>query len=151
MKKWIFGLAFLAVVVSAVYPQLSNAQNKAEEISQPLQNIQIYNDNSSIDKNKLMTKEVAIEKVHIEKDGKLLSAELVSWNKFSNDVLGKSNSLAQISNERQVWVVKVSYPKGIDTKGGYFKNATQISVFDAETKEILNVTTQGDSPSRDHK
>ncbi|WJH36339.1 hypothetical protein N6H14_11235 [Paenibacillus sp. CC-CFT747] len=141
-----------ALLAGLFVPGLAGAANSmgSKVKVEPSQAV-LYKKNSEAPKEKFITKETAIEKAHIKQEGKLISSTLMSWNHFSEEILGKSNSMPQIDDERMVWVVKVDYPKGIDTKGGYFNKAVQISAFDAETGQILNVTTIGDSPSKEHK
>lgn len=49
----------------------------------------------------------------------------------------------EVDPNRMVWVIKTNYPKGLNTKAGFYANATLISVFDAQTGQLLESTVTG--------
>jgi hypothetical protein len=145
----------LTIASSIVFPQIINAtripadqkveqkveQKNAQNNSNPIG--LIYKANSHADRSKFVSKEQIIKKQLIEKGGKFTSAELVTYDQFSLEVLGQENPGTIIENDRMVWVLEVDYPNGIKTRGGKFSKAVQIAAFDAETGQFLTVTTKG--------
>ncbi|MDQ0914599.1 hypothetical protein [Paenibacillus sp. V4I5] len=142
-------LVLLPIVAYAETPaQLDHPlapENMIESELSEMPKMPIYKPNSHADKSIFITKEEAIEQARIKENGGILrSVELMTWDQFSREAWNKPNSMADRANDRMVWVVKVDYPKGIDTKGGYFFNANQTVVFDAETGQIFGGITSGD-------
>jgi hypothetical protein len=70
------------------------------------------------------------------------SSELKTWGKYLNDE--KKEEFTQVSSNRMVKVIKTEYPDGLDTKAGFYGNATLTSVFDAETGNLLESSITGD-------
>ncbi|NYE57093.1 hypothetical protein [Carboxydothermus ferrireducens] len=92
-----------------------------------------------------ITKEQAIAKVSVGKEGELKSAEFVTWKQhLANDESKEQLVNTQIDPDRMVWVVKNYFPNGLDTKAGFYEKATLISVFDAQTGQLLESTVMGD-------
>lgn len=149
-------LMILPAVAFAETPavkDLIDSKNREEQLEHPLAKdaklseipMPIYKSNSHADKLIFKTKEQAIEQVRVnERGGILRSAELMTWDQFSREAWNAPNSAMDKANDRMVWVVKADYPKGIDTKGGYFLNAKQTTVLDAETGQIFGGITSGD-------
>ena len=71
----------------------------------------------------------------------LISAELVPFNVVQDE---KEISLPDVSPDRMVWVVKVAHPNGIKTRRGFYANATQIKVYDAQTGAVIITTITGE-------
>ncbi|MDQ6423395.1 hypothetical protein RB620_28670 [Paenibacillus sp. LHD-117] len=142
----------LTITGSIIFPQIINAnrpidqkvEQKNEQNNKPNPVGLIYKANSHADKSKFISKEEIIKKPRMEKDGKLKSADLVTYEQFSREVLGQENPGTIIENDRMVWVLTVEFPNGIKTKGGKFSKAVQISAFDSETGQLLTVTTIGE-------
>lgn len=51
----------------------------------------------------------------------------------------------EVSPARSVWIIDLAYPEGIDTRGGFFKNASVRVVRDAETGDIISTEVSGES------
>jgi len=101
--------------------------------------------NNNLSESHFITKEQAIAKVSVGKEGDLKSAELVTWKQhLANDEPKEQLINTQIDPDRMVWVVKNYFPKGLDTKAGFYEKATLISVFDAQTGQLLESTVMGD-------
>lgn len=79
----------------------------------------------------------------LPKTARLISADIKSWGQYEQEVLHDTH-LHDVSQERMVWVVKVAYPDGISTRGGFFDNATQLAVVDAQTAQYITSMTTGD-------
>lgn len=73
------------------------------------------------------------------------SNKLKTWGKhISEDDPGDTNTFNQVDNDRMVYVVTTAFPDGLDTKAGFYDNATLTSVFDAETGTLLKSKVTGD-------
>lgn len=59
------------------------------------------------------------------------------------DKIDKIIEAKMIEPDRVVWVILVHYPQGIDTRGGFFHNATVTSAIDAETGTLLETKVTG--------
>jgi hypothetical protein len=150
LKAIVYTATALTISSAIVFPQLINANRPLDQIVEQKDQQKdtnpigkIYKANYHADKSKFVKKEDIVKKTRIEKDGKLISAELVTYEEFSREVLEQENPGTIIENGRMVWVLKVDYPTGIKTKGGKFSKAIQITAFDAETGQLLVVTTRG--------
>ena len=67
-----------------------------------------------------------------------------TWsNHISEDDPNNKDINFQIDPNRNVWVVKTDYPNGIETKAGFYDKATLITVFDAETGQLLKSKVTG--------
>jgi hypothetical protein len=157
VKIALYTAAVLIVSGGLLYPQLINASrvpgdqkadiNQSNNVKSDPSSALIFKANSNADKLKFKfsNKEQAIKETGLMKDdGKVLSAELVTFDHYSRDVLDKPNLGTMIENDRMVWVVTIEYPTGIKTKGGNFSKAVQISAYDAETGRFLGVTSKGE-------
>lgn len=152
-KIIVYAASVLAITSSILFPQLIKAtripldqkveQKNDQNIPKADPNTLIFKANSHVDKSKFITKENIIKEPGIRDGGKLLSADLVTYDQFSREILGKPNPGTMIENDRMVWVVKIDYPNGIKTRGGKFSKAVQISAYDSETGRFLSVTTDG--------
>jgi hypothetical protein len=153
LLKWIIpAIALLAVFgftnnyVPLTHPNNSHSYN---ENPAPL-----YKDNHKMDISNLITKKQAIEKVIKPKSAITKGAKLETWAAHvANDEPNSKFVDYQISPNRKVWVVKTYFPDGKETKVGFYKNATLISVYDAETGTLLESTVSGDyqgNPSLHH-
>ncbi|WP_009633484.1 hypothetical protein [Synechocystis sp. PCC 7509] len=85
--------------------------------------------------NRFITKDKAIGV--IPKKAKLISAKLAPWSKYQTENFSGA-ILHDVSTERMVWVVKLFFPEGIDTEGGFFGEATLTTAYDAETGNIIS-------------
>jgi hypothetical protein len=109
----------------------------------------LYKDNHGMDISKFITKEQAVKRVVIPGNATTKSAKLEKWaDHLVEDKIDKEVVNNQIESGRQVWVVKTSFPDGIDTKAGFYKNATLTSVFDAQTGTLLESAVTGDYQGR---
>lgn len=149
-KAILYTATALTITSTILFPQLINAtrpldqkieQKDEQKNANPIG--LIYKANSHADRSKFVSKKEIIKEPRILKNGKLKSADLVTYDQFSREVLGQENPGTIIENDRMVWVVKVDYPTGINTRGGKFSKAVQISAFDSETGQLLIVTTVG--------
>jgi hypothetical protein len=90
--------------------------------------------------NKHLSREKFISEVEaigtIPPNAKLISAKLVTWSDYEADEFQGAN-FTDVSKDRMVWVVKLAFPQGVDTEAGFFDNARQTLVIDAETKETI--------------
>lgn len=69
---------------------------------------------------------------------KILSIELKTMSEYmAQDEPNPNYSLTRVEPERMVYVVKTSFPDGLDTKAGYTSNAILLTVYDAETGDSL--------------
>ncbi|MFE1747671.1 hypothetical protein [Coleofasciculus sp. H7-2] len=98
------------------------------------------NNNLPIDR--FITREQAIGT--LQKNARLISADLKPWGEHEKETF-RNARLHDVSTERMVWVVKAAFPDGIETRGGFFKNATQTVTYDAQTGRFISSTTTGDS------
>ena len=95
-------------------------------------------DNSVLAVEKLLPKESIISKAGLlPADAVDKGTELTTLGKFqaSHHILKDT----QVSPNRQVWIVKASFPNGFTTGNGTYKNATVSKTFDAETGEYLGL------------
>jgi len=114
--------------------------------------VALYKDNHGTNHSKFITKEQAIEKVNTPENAVTKSAKLEKWaDHLVEDKINKDVVNNQIESGREVWVVKTSFPDGIDTKAGYYKKAKLTSVFDAETGTLLESAVTGDYQGRGRK
>lgn len=111
--------------------------------------VPLYKDNHQMDHSKFMTKDQATKKVNTPEKAVTKSAKLEKWaDHVREDKIGKEAMNDQIASDREVWVIKTSLPNGIDTKAGFYKNATLTSVFDAETGTLLESAVTGSYQGR---
>lgn len=126
-------------------PPLPHPIPPARDLNKPQQ----YNDNptptlpgnKNLPIDRFLTREQVIGK--IPSDTRLISTELKPWGQHEKNVLHGAR-LHDFSQERMVWEVKVAYSNGISTRAGFFDNAEQIIVIDAQTGRYLSSTTTGD-------
>ncbi|SFD62878.1 hypothetical protein SAMN05216378_0725 [Paenibacillus catalpae] len=109
---------------------------------------QIYKANSHLAKTKFKTENNIIKMTRMEKGSKVLSTTLMTYAQYCRKELRGENPGTIIENERMVWMIKVDFPKGIKTRGGNFSKAVQVTVFDAETGNLLTVSTIGIEDTR---
>lgn len=70
---------------------------------------------------------------------RLISADLMPLGAVQD----KYEICHEASPEKMTWVVKVAYPDGIRTRGGFYANATQTCIRDAQTGQLLGSITTG--------
>lgn len=75
------------------------------------------------------------------------SIKSVKLKKYKNHILEDDSSDNTynylVDPDRMVWVVITEFPDGIDTKAAYFDKATLITVYDAETGNLLKSKVTG--------
>jgi hypothetical protein len=80
-----------------------------------------------------------------EKKQKRVSLELKTYKEhIFEDNPNDYNLSFQIDPNRMVWVLVTKYPNGLDTRAGFFENATGIIVLDAESGDLLKTAVYGD-------
>lgn len=116
-----------------------------------------YNENPSPilkdNKNKLdkdlITKENILKKVEKEQikteKSFIKKVELKTWQKHKDeDDPNNKDNFFQIDPNRKVYVVVTQYPDGLDTKAGFYANATLTTVYDAETGQLIKSSVTGE-------
>lgn len=98
--------------------------------------------NKNLPTNLFITREQAIGT--LPKNARLISAELKPWGEHEKATF-RNARLYDISPDRMVWVVKAAFPDGIETRGGFFSDATQTVSYDSETGRFISSTTVGNS------
>lgn len=91
-----------------------------------------------------LTKEQVLQLVELKPGDEVLSAKLQTWAQHVHENLNDRGKNYEIDPNRMVWVIKVSYPNGIQTKGGFYANAVETDTFDAETGRLLHFMGTGD-------
>lgn len=129
-----------AVNIHPIHPSNSNKYN---DHPTPL-----YPANNTVSDASLLSKENMLDKISKTQfkasDSYIKSALLKTWKEHSiQDDPNDSFSSAQIDDNRKVWVVTTCYPSGMDSKIGFYENATVVSVFDAQTGTLLESTISG--------
>lgn len=81
-----------------------------------------------------VNKDNLLFKKHLPSDAKITNEELITYGEF----IKKYNIKQQLnestfSHDRMLWVSKVYYPSGFQTRHGNVKNALAILEYDAET------------------
>lgn len=109
----------------------------------------IYGDNKNTDNNSLMFEKNILKKIDKNQiktnKSSIKSCTLKTWGKhIAEDDPSDKNLSRLVDDNRKVYVVKTSYPDGIDTKAGFYANATLISVYDAQTGDLLKSKVVGD-------
>lgn len=157
-KRILYSFTALAISGAIIFPQLINANNQVrppddkvvdDKIYQQAEKKEnpiglIYKANSHADKAKFKTKDAIIKQTRAEKDSKVLSTTLMTYAQYSREELKEDNPGTIIENDRMVWVIKVDFPSGLKTRGGKFSKAIQTTVFDAETGDLIVVSSIGD-------
>jgi len=78
--------------------------------------------------------EQSIDQAHLDSVGAIvLSKELMTYSDFLADFERDHGRDASIADDQRVWVVQIYFPEFDTIRGGVFKNATTISLYDAET------------------
>lgn len=79
-----------------------------------------------------------------ESDSKIESIKLKTWgtHMLEDDQNNKDIEL-QTDPDHMVWVVVTSYPSGLDTKAGFYDNATVTVVLDAQTGTFMKSMVKG--------
>lgn len=154
-KKMIVSLGVMIAAVACIVsvPNVTQADptNAVVAVTHPEGNAK-YNENpapaltgnASAAHDKFISKDKAIEKANIQKDAKVSSVELVTWEKHVKDNVQGGSGGTEVAKDRMVWVIKADYPNGASTKAGYFENAQRVISFDAESGRLLSVMTTGD-------
>jgi hypothetical protein len=78
----------------------------------------------------------------LSKKVRLISAKLMSLRDYGGQERDGA-TFHEVSSERMVWVVKLAFPEGLDTDGGYFEKARFTKVLDAQTGRLITSTTSG--------
>ena len=102
----------------------------------------ILKNNSDKGEQLLSKKNEILSKFQLKGNDKIISAELKTWKEY-NTTDGDNGKNSQVDDNRLVYVVKISKPDGVDTKGGFFKNATVIQIIDAETEKPIGMDVKG--------
>lgn len=131
------GVATAAVVSQITHPFYSSKYN---DNPAPL-----FRANTQLPSSSFITREEAISKVAAKTGGVLKSADLETWSQHvAKDEPNIGLHDRAVDLNRMTWVVKTNYPTGLDTKAGFYANATLVSVFDAQTEQLLESTVTGD-------
>lgn len=97
---------------------------------------------------RFLKRDQVLAKVQLPASAKVAATDLKTWGTFVSENYGnKGGAGTELAKDRMVWVIKVDYPEGVETKGGFFANAKQTIVFDAETGRFISRDTTGDSAS----
>ncbi|SFS77551.1 hypothetical protein [Paenibacillus sp. BC26] len=91
----------------------------------------------------LSTKGNIDKKINLNIKEKILSEKLTSWKEYNN-IEGENAANPEVSDDRMVWVISIDCPNGVQTRGGFFKNAVKTYVIDAETEKLIEMHVKGD-------
>ncbi|MDB4897634.1 MAG: hypothetical protein JWN15_3896 [Firmicutes bacterium] len=141
----LFGaLAVTSSTKAATIPQ-------APPVKHPVGTTQTYNlnpaptlkANKGIAANLLKSQEEILSSYNFSADHKLVSTELLTLREhFANQQM--SDQWTDVDLDRMVWDVTTAHPNGVRNRGGFYKNATVVETFDAETGAPLGSKTTGD-------
>ncbi|ERI92190.1 hypothetical protein HMPREF1982_02579 [Clostridiales bacterium oral taxon 876 str. F0540] len=151
-KMLLIGLISIIIVVTALADSRINTTpsvvfnnisiNKPKNIAEPK-----YKDNSAQNINNFISRNKIIDKANSEKDKTkksiFKSADLKSWGKYVSELNEPGFKDYEISDGHMVWVVKISYPDGIDTRGGFYENAELTLIYDSETGDLISFHVNG--------
>ncbi len=157
IKRLVIGGAALSVIVATFWVGSNSITASAErKITHPFNTSQ-YNENpeptfkSNTEKTSkdLVTKDFIAQKVGKEQvktpKSSVQKIELTTWGKHvAADEPNTSDKHYMIDPNRQVYVVTTLYPDGLDTKAGFYANATLKTVYDAETGQYFESAVTGD-------
>jgi hypothetical protein len=144
-------LIFISVALVLTISTVAFAINNGA-ISHPDKSI-IYNEkptptyikNNEKDVKDFVPKEKCLEKIAKNKTSKTKSVQLKTWGKHaSDDTYDDGVVNYQVDENRMVYEITTYFPDGLDTKAGFYNNATLVSVFDAETGNVLKSQVIGD-------
>ncbi|AIQ13830.1 hypothetical protein [Paenibacillus durus] len=154
IAKWTIALAATVFITGSIwYGANVNAANLPQ--LKPIgAEAQIYNlnpepllkANSDQKERILANKEAIASKFKLSGNNKIESFELKSWGEY-NTVNSKDGIEAEnttVDKSRLVWVVKVDFADGYDTRVGHFNNATVTYVIDPETEHVLAQDVKGE-------
>jgi len=87
----------------------------------------------------------SIDQAHLDSVGaRVLSKELMTYSDFLAEFERDHGRDFSIADDQRVWVVRVFFPAFDTIRGGVFKNATTISLYDAETGFYYGYSVNGD-------
>ncbi len=149
ISRWIAGIVALAAF-SAGGILVTNA-GSADNLKPIGFETQSYNLNpepilkKNLDKKaELMSKkENILKKIKLKENQNILSAKLKTWKEYKTTE-GDGTENFEVDDNRLVWEVKIDAPDGVHTRGGYYRNAIQMFVVDAETEKLIEMRVHGD-------
>ncbi|GIO32872.1 MULTISPECIES: hypothetical protein [Paenibacillus] len=155
ITKWTTVLATMAVLAGGLWYTSSNADAANPQQLKPIgAENQSYNLNpepklkaNADQKTEILSKKDEIsKKFRLHGNNKISSFELKTWDEYNtgNASNGAKELNTSIDDSRLVWVVKVDFADGYDTRVGHFKNAKVTYVIDPETEHVLAQDVQGE-------
>lgn len=91
----------------------------------------------------LSTKDNILKKIKLKNTEKIISTQLKTWKEY-NVTEGDNAKNFEVADDRMVWEIKINSPEGVDTRGGFFKNAIKTYIIDAETEKLIEMYVKGD-------
>jgi len=140
MKKLIGAAAMvlLAVSISACAASPAQEEPTAHELTTQTPTTTTYGpDTYDI--------EQSIDQAYLDSLGaRVLSKELMLYTDFLAQFERDHGRDASIDDDQRVWVVQIFFPEYDTIRGGVFKNATTVSLYDAETGFYYGYSVSGD-------
>lgn len=131
-----------SVAGAAILPQLTHPFDSAKYNDNPAP---LFPANNQLSSSRFIGRDQAVSRVSATSGAVLKSADLEAWSQHvAKDEPNDSIQDKEVDPNRMTWVVKTYYPNGLDTKAGFYANATLTSVFDAQTGQLLESTVTGD-------
>jgi hypothetical protein len=103
-----------------------------------------FKGNKSLSAEKSIGKDKAVGE--IPKKAKLVGAEFKSWKDFKDKELDNA-IIDDVSEDRMIWEVQLSYPEGVEVGNDKYYDAIVTKVVDGETGEILHFMVES-SPDK---
>jgi hypothetical protein len=102
------------------------------------------NNNAPDSSLKTATEILSIANSNLPTSASIKSTERRTWSEhIKNDEPNSDFKDFQISPDRQVYVVKTSFPDGINTRAGFYASATLMTTYDAATGDTLESFVTG--------
>lgn len=153
-SKWtVPALVITAVICGGIWYNLNeNVAGAQQRINPKGAENQVYNLNpepilkNNTDKKEqlLSKKDEILSKFKLKGNDKIISTEFKIWKEY-NTTDGSNVKDFEVEDDRLVFVVKISKPDGVDTRGGFYKNAIVTQVIDAETEKPIEMLVKGES------
>lgn len=147
LLRWAFGIATLATLSAT--DMVANANDRAEKSIGSEDKTYVRNPEPVLqanpgEKEKLsLKKDSVLKKIKLTEKQKILSTKLKTWKEYKTTE-GDGSQNFEVADDRMVWEVKIDAPDGVRTRGGYYRNATQIFVIDADTEKLIEMRVHGD-------
>lgn len=136
----ILGIGLTSVVIAqTTSKKIVHPSNSEKYVENPEP---FYKNNKDANKDSLLSEEKIREKIDKNqfktKTSKIESVKLKTWANHIKEDDPTDNTISKdIDPEHMVWVTVTKYPDGLETKAGFYANATLISVFDSVTGDLI--------------